>query len=89
MNKRAFQIEVRDETLVVRGEKRFERERTEERYRALAVCLRQLLSRCCVVALPQRERPHKTTAHYQDGVLEVELAKREAGTPQRITVDVA
>ena len=86
MDKRDFRLEVRDEALVVRGEKRFGRERTDGRYRVLQ-CAYGSFRR--VVPLPVRVRPDKATARYKDGVLRVELAKLEPGTPKRISVKVA
>ena len=86
MDKRDFRLEVRGDTLIVTGEKRFERERTDGRYRMLQ-CAYGSFRR--VVPLPARVRPDKATARYKDGVLRVELAKLEPGTPKRITVKVA
>jgi HSP20 family protein len=85
MDKRDFHLEVRDHALVVSGEKRFERERTDGRYRMLQ-CAYGSFRR--VVPLPEPVRADKATARYKDGVLKVELPKREPGTPKRVAVKV-
>lgn len=86
MDKRDFDLEVRDDVLVVSGEKRFERERSEGRYRLLQ-CAYGSFRR--VVPLPVRVRSDKAVARYKDGVLRVELPKLEPGKPKRVTVRVA
>lgn len=85
MDKRDFDIEVRDDALVVSGEKRFEREASDGRYRMLQ-CAYGSFRR--VVPLPERVHPDKASARYKDGVLRVELKKAEPGRPKRVTVKV-
>jgi HSP20 family protein len=85
MDKRDFSVEVREDALIVRGEKRFKAERTEGRYRVLQ-CAYGSFRR--VVPLPAPIRPGKASARYKDGVLKVELPKLEPGQPKRITVTV-
>jgi len=85
MAKEDFDIEVRDDTLIVHGEKRFEREATEGRWRLLQ-CAYGSFSRSepLLVAV----RPDKAQARYRDGVLRIELPKVEAGRPRRVTLKV-
>lgn len=85
MAKEDFDIEVLDDALIVRGEKRFEREATEGRWRVLQ-CAYGSFSR--TVPLPVAVRPGEARATYRDGVLRIELPKAEPGRPQRITLKV-
>jgi HSP20 family protein len=85
MAKEDLEIEVRDDALVVRGEKRFESESTEGRYRVLQ-CAYGSFQR--VVPLPVRVHGDQASARYQDGVLRVDLPKVEPGRPSRVTVKV-
>ena len=85
MAKEDLDLEVTDEALVVRGEKRFESEGTEGRYRVLQ-CAYGSFRR--VVPLPVRVHGEQARAQYKDGVLKVELPKVEPGRPGRVTVKV-
>jgi HSP20 family protein len=85
MAKEDFDIEVLDDLLIVRGEKRFERESTEGRWRVLQ-CAYGSFSRS--VPLPVAVRPDGARATYRDGVLRIELPKVEPGRPRRIALKV-
>lgn len=85
MEKRDMDVEIRDDALVVSGEKRFERERTEGRYRMLQ-CAYGRFSR--VVPLPVPVLADESTASYKDGVLRIELTKAQPGTPTVRTIKV-
>ncbi len=86
MNKQDFDIEVRDDVLLVRGEKRFERETTTGRYRVLQCAYGSFLR---AVPLPVPVRSDKAAARYRDGVLKIELPKIEAGGSKRLTLKVS
>ena len=85
MRKQDFEIEVLDDVLVVRGEKRFERESTEGRWRVLQCAYGSFLR---TVPLPAAVRSDKAGASYKDGVLKIELPKAEAGKAKRVTLKV-
>lgn len=85
MSKSDFDIEVLDNMLVVRGEKRFERESTEGRYRVLQ-CAYGSFTR--TVPVPVAVRSDKASASYKDGVLRIELPKVEPGRPKRVMLQV-
>ena len=85
MRKDEINIEVTDDSLVVSGEKRFERESTEGRYRVLQ-CAYGHFRR--VVPLAARVLPDKATATYTDGVLKVILPKASPGKPASHTIRV-
>lgn len=83
MEKEDFDLEVRDDALFVRGEKRFEDERTEGQYR-----VRQCAYGCFhrVIPLPVAVQAEKAEASYRNGVLRVELPKAEQARARRIEV---
>ena len=83
MDKDDFDLEVMDDCLVVRGEKRLERERTEGGYR-ISECAYGSFARA--IPLPDAVETAKATAKYRRGVLRVELPK--AASRRRIAVDV-
>jgi HSP20 family protein len=86
MRKDEFRIEVTDETLVVSGEKRFERESSEGRYRVLQ-CAYGSFRR--VIPLPARVLSEQASARYADGVLRIELPKAAPGKPSGRTIQVS
>jgi HSP20 family protein len=83
MDKKDFQIDVVGDSLIVRGEKRFERESTEGRWRVMQ-CAYGSFHR--TVPLPVGVKGASARAVYKDGVLKVELPKSEPGRPRAITV---
>lgn len=85
MDKNEINVEVDGDTLVVRGEKRFQREETEGRYRVLQ-CAYGSFRRA--VPLPVPVLADQAKASYRDGVLRVELPKRRVEAPKRQTVRV-
>ena len=86
MRKDDIRIEVTDDALVVSGEKRFEREATEGRYRVLQ-CAYGNFRR--VVPLATRVLPDQASATYTDGVLKVVLPKESPGKPSAHTIRVS
>ena len=85
MDKADFDIEVQDDLLVVLGEKRFESESTQGRYRLLQ-CAYGSFRR--VVPLPTQVLADQARASYRDGVLRIELPKAEKSTPRKIALAV-
>ncbi|GIZ50496.1 Hsp20/alpha crystallin family protein [Noviherbaspirillum aridicola] len=85
MDKSALQVEIQENLLVVRGEKRFRREDTEGRYRVLQ-CAYGSFER--VVPLPAAVVSEQAVASYADGVLRVELPKVTASEARRHTVRI-
>jgi HSP20 family protein len=78
MNRGDFDIHVEGDALVVRGQKRFERESTEGRWRVLQCAYGSFLR---TVALPAPVKGDKSRASYRNGVLRVELPKQNPGKP--------
>lgn len=85
MDKGDFDIEVQDDLLIVQGEKRFESESTQGRYRLLQ-CAYGSFRR--TVPLPTRVLADQAKATYRDGVLRIELPKAEKSTPRKIALAV-
>jgi HSP20 family protein len=79
MEREDFNVQLIGDALVVRGEKKFERESSQGRWRVLQ-CAYGAFHRS--VPLPAAVRADAAKASYRNGVLRVELPKRDAGTPQ-------
>jgi HSP20 family protein len=85
MDKEDLEVAVQGDVLVVSGEKRFERETSEGRYRVLQ-CAYGNFRRA--VPLPAPVLTDKAEANYRNGVLRIELPKANAGKPRKLTVKV-
>ena len=86
MNKADFDIQVLDGALVVRGEKRFEREATEGRWRVVQCAYGSFLRS---VPLPVAVKGDQARASYRNGVLKVELPKLTPGRPNVTQITVS
>jgi HSP20 family protein len=76
-------LEVHDNVLTIRGEKRSEREEKNEQRRYVERCFGSF-SRS--FTLPTNANGEKVHASYADGVLTVEIPKREESKPRTIAV---
>lgn len=85
IDKNDLDIEVQGDSLLVQGEKRFEREETQGRYRVLQ-CAYGSFRR--VVPLTVPVLADKAKASVKNGVLRIELPKAESDKPRRMTVQV-
>jgi HSP20 family protein len=85
MAKNDFDIEVLDDRLVVRGEKRFEGETTEGRWRVLQCAYGSFLRE---VPLPAPVLVDQAAASYREGVLRIELPKQQRGQPRGTRVRI-
>ncbi len=85
MEKEDFDLEVVNDYLVVRGEKRLERERKEGQYH-ITECAYGSFER--VIPLPEEVQPDKAKASYRKGILRVELPKSENSRRRKIDVAV-
>jgi len=83
MNPDDIQIEVEDNVLTIKGERRFEEEVDEERYYRVE---RRFGSFQRSLALPQGVKADEITAAYDDGILTVTIPKAEEEEPKRIEV---
>jgi len=85
MDKENLDIQVSDDTLVIAGEKRFEHETSEGRWRIMQ-CAYGSFRR--VVPLPVAVKADAARASYKNGVLRVELPKAEPGQPKSVSISV-
>jgi HSP20 family protein len=85
MEKEDFAIAIQDDALVVSGEKKFERESTEGRWRVMQ---RAYGSFRRIVPLPVPVAAEKAVASYRNGVLRVELPKVSPAAPRGTTIRV-
>lgn len=85
MEKHDFDIEVRGDTLIVKGEKHFERESSQGRYRILQ-CAYGNFQR--VIPLPTGIRSDRVEASYRNGVLKIELPKAEPSQSSAVEIEV-
>ncbi len=83
LDKQDLDIEVRNDVLVVRGEKRYERESAKGQYR-IRQCAFGSFHRS--IPLPLPVVAEKAAAHYRNGVLRIELPKAEHARGRRIEV---
>lgn len=83
MNPDDIQIEVEDNVLTIKGERRFEEEVDEDRYYRVE---RRFGSFQRSLALPQGMKASDITATYEDGILTVTVPKVEEEKPKRIEV---
>ncbi len=86
MERQDLDIQVSADTLTVRGEKRFEREATEGRWRVLQCAYGEFQRR---VALPVPVKSDEARAVYKDGVLKIELPKAEPAKPRAVSIPVS
>ena len=81
----AVAVEVKDGILTLRGERKFEKEESEENYhrieRSYGTFVRSF-------ALPSSTDPDKVEAALRDGVLEVRIGKKEQAKPRKVKVAV-
>lgn len=85
MDKDDIMLEIKGDTLIVSGEKRFERENTEGRWRVMQ-CAYGSFHRS--VPLPVDVVADQAKATYHRGVLRVELPKAQPGKPKTVSIRV-
>ncbi|NMG04871.1 Hsp20/alpha crystallin family protein [Azoarcus taiwanensis] len=84
MNKEDFEVDVRDDVLYVRGEKRMSEERTEGHYH-IRQCAYGSFQR--IIPLPGPVLADKASANYRRGVLSIELPRAEDRRGKRLPID--
>jgi len=86
VEKDQISVEVKDGILTLRGERKFERDVKEESYhrieRSYGTFMRSF-------SLPVSVDQEKVKATFRDGVLEVELPKKEQAKPKQVKVDIS
>ncbi|MBM4332233.1 MAG: Hsp20/alpha crystallin family protein [Deltaproteobacteria bacterium] len=79
-------VEVKDNTLTLKGEKKFEKEVQEENYHRVE---RSYGSFQRVFTLPGAVQHDKVKARFKEGILEVNIPKIEEAKPKQIKVEVS
>ncbi len=78
-------IRVENNTLVVRGERKFEKDEKEENFHRIE---RRYGSFMRSFSLPQTVDSENINADYDNGVLKIKMAKREEAKPKQIKVNI-
>ncbi len=83
LNKNDVTIEVKDSTLILRGERKFEKDIKEENYHRIE---RSYGSFSRTFSLPQTVDQSKVTATFKDGLLEIKIPKVKDARPKQIEI---
>src|SRR5271169_1647905 len=85
VDEKDINVRIENNTLIVHGERKFEKEEKEENYRRVE---RQYGSFTRSFTLPNSVDPGQVSAHYDKGVLKINLAKKAEAKPKQIKVNV-
>jgi HSP20 family protein len=85
IDEKDIDVRLENNTLTIRGERKFEKEEKEENYRRVE---RQYGSFSRSFTLPNIVDAENVSASYDKGVLEVRLAKKAEAKPKQIKVSV-
>ena len=80
------EVRIENQTLFIRGERKFERDVKEQSYHRVE---RSYGSFARSFTLPNTVNPENVKAEYKDGVLTLTLAKREEAKPKTIKIQVS
>ena len=85
VDQKDLDIRIENNTITIRGERKFEKETKEENYHRVERRYGQFQRS---FGLPQTVNPEQVTADYSNGILTVTLAKRAEAKPKQIKVNV-
>src|SRR5215469_8997033 len=85
VDEKDIDVRVENNTLTVHGERKFEKEEKEENYRRVE---RQYGSFTRLFTLPNTVDADSIQAHYDKGVLKIQLAKKAEAKPKQIKINV-
>jgi len=85
IDEKDIDVRIEGNTLSVRGERKLEKDEKEENYRRME---RQYGSFTRSFTLPSSVDPAQVSAHYEKGVLKLNLAKRAEAKPKQIKINV-
>jgi HSP20 family protein len=85
IDEKDIDVRVENTTLTIHGERKIEKEEKEENFRRVE---RQYGSFTRSFTLPSSVDPGLVTAHYDKGVLKINLAKKAEAKPKQIKVNV-
>ena len=80
------EVRVEDNTLYLKGERKFEKEVKEDNYHRIE---RSYGSFARIFALPGSIDSEKVQAEYKDGILSLTIPKREEAKPKTIKINVS
>ena len=86
LKKEDIKIEIQDNMLTLRGEKKLEEEKKDKNYR---LCERYYGEFARTFALPENVDRDGIVAEFKDGVLKLEIPKTEKAKPKQIEVKVS
>lgn len=86
MDSNEFELQIIDDVLIIKGEKRIDRERTEGHYH-VKECAYGRFERA--IGLPDKVDSEKAKADYKNGILRIELPKLEGKARKRIKVQTS
>ncbi|GAC1419531.1 MAG: Hsp20/alpha crystallin family protein [Acidobacteriaceae bacterium] len=78
-------VRLENQTLTVKGERKFEKEEKEENFHRIE---RRYGSFTRSFTLPQTVDTAAVKANYENGVLQISLAKKEAAKPKQVKVEI-
>jgi len=78
-------VQVENQTLTVKGERKFEKDEKEENFHRIE---RRYGSFARTFTLPQTVDAGAVKANYENGVLSISLAKKEAAKPKQVKVEI-
>src|SRR5881275_2695708 len=85
IDEKDIDVSIENNTLTVRGERKFEKEEKEENFRRVE---RQYGSFTRSFTLPNTVDAEQVQAQYEKGILKVQLAKKAEAKPRQIKVNV-
>src|SRR5437773_10205966 len=85
IDEKDINVTIENNTLTVRGERRFEKDEKEENFHRVE---RMYGSFTPSFTLPNTVDPEQVSAHYEKGVLKIRLAKKAEAKPKLIKVSV-
>jgi HSP20 family protein len=85
IDEKDIDVQIENNTLTVHGERKFEKEEKEENYRRVE---RQYGNFTRSFALPNTIDAEQVQAHYDKGILKIQLAKKAEAKPKQIKVNV-
>jgi HSP20 family protein len=85
IDEKDINVSIENNTLTVRGERRFEKDEKEENFHRVE---RMYGSFTRSFTMPNTVDPEQVSAHYEKGVLKIRLAKKAEAKPKLIKVNV-
>jgi HSP20 family protein len=85
IDEKDINVTIENNTLTVRGERRFEKDEKEENFHRVE---RMYGSFTRSFTLPNTVDPEQVSAHYEKGVLKIQLSKKAEAKPKLIKVNV-